>query len=289
MLVAFGEHERRAAVPYGLNDLLADRSIPSLVVYQELIKRLELDPFVGTCVAAGLKRGWADDDRVFERSCRRLRLGIDSMPHGTALHEDDWMMTVLARHRRGQAQDESRLRPTDDLFEAVRRQMVAFIDDHLPVIADAIVHDIFTDEALNDRHIEQPGRLVAAAANAADRLGREVEKRRQTLDPLVQELAPMHEHQRIDAALGDQPGSDDCLAECRRGGQHTSFVLQHRLGRELLLGSELALKGGMQWLSAETLVADDRANIQVGQHLHEHLPDIRVESRCDVDGPQRNR
>ena len=44
VLVAFGEDERRAAVPYGLNDLLADRSIPSLVVYQELIKRLELDP-----------------------------------------------------------------------------------------------------------------------------------------------------------------------------------------------------------------------------------------------------
>ena len=91
--------------------------------------------------------------------------------------------------------------------------MVAFIDDHLAVLGDAIAHDIFADEALNDRHIEQPGRLVSAAANAAHRIGREVEKRRQTLDPLVQELAPMHEHQRIDAALGDQPGSDDCLAE----------------------------------------------------------------------------
>ena len=102
----------------GLNDLLADRSIPSLVVYQELIKRLELEPFICTCGAAGLKRGWANNDRVFERSCRRLRFGVDSMPHRAALHEDDWMMTVLARHRRGQAQDESRLRPTDDLFKA---------------------------------------------------------------------------------------------------------------------------------------------------------------------------
>ena len=101
--MAFGEDERRAAVDYGLNDLLADRSIPSLVVYQELIKRLELDPFVGTCVATGLKRGWANNDRLFERSCRRLRFRVDSMPHGAALHENDWMMTVLARHCRGQA------------------------------------------------------------------------------------------------------------------------------------------------------------------------------------------
>jgi hypothetical protein len=101
----------------------------------------------------------------------------------------------------------------------------------------------------------------------ANRLRREVEKRRQTLDPLVQELAPMHEHQRIDAALGDQPGSDDCLAERRRGGQDTSVVLQHRLGREFLLCSELALKGGLQRVSAETLVTDDRANIQVDQYF----------------------
>ena len=59
--------------------------------------------------------------------------------------------------------------------------MVAFIDDHLAVLGDAIVHDVFADETLNDRHVEQPGRLVAAAANAADRLGRKVEKCRQTL------------------------------------------------------------------------------------------------------------
>ncbi len=88
----------------------------------------------------------------------------------------------------------------------------------------------------------------------------------------------MHEHQRIDAALGDQPGSDDCLAERRRGGQDASFVLQHRLGRKLLLCSELGLKGGLQRVSAETLVTDDRANIQVEQNLRERLRDIRVAS-----------
>jgi hypothetical protein len=46
VLVAFGEDERRASVPYCLSDLLADRSIPSLVVHRELIKRLELDLFI---------------------------------------------------------------------------------------------------------------------------------------------------------------------------------------------------------------------------------------------------
>jgi hypothetical protein len=96
--------------------------------------------------------------------------------------------------------------------------MVAFVGDHLPVLGDAIVHDIFADKALNDRHVEHSGRLFATAANAADRLRGKAEECCQAFDPLVQELAPMHEHQRVDAALGDQPGSDDGLAERRRGG-----------------------------------------------------------------------
>ena len=134
-----------------------------------------------------------------------------------------------------------------------------------------------------------PVGLLSAAANAADRLGREVEKRRQTLDPLVQQLAPMHEHQRIDAALGDQPGGDDCLAERRRGGQDASVVLQHRVRREPLLWSELALKGRLQRMSTETLVTDDRSNIQVDQYVHERPRGSRAASRCVVNVLQRSR
>ena len=51
--------------------------------------------------------------------------------------------------------DETSLRAADDLLKAVRRQMVAFVDDHLPVVANAVVHDTFANEALNDGHIEQ--------------------------------------------------------------------------------------------------------------------------------------
>ena len=56
----------------------------------------------------------------------------------------------------------------------------------------------------------------------------------------------MHEHERVDAALCDEPGGDDCLAKRRRGGQHAGVVRQHRLCRRLLLGPELALKGHVQ-------------------------------------------
>ena len=44
-------------------------------------------------------------------------------------------------------------------------------------------------------------------------------------------------------------------------------MLQHRIGRELLLGSQLTVKRRLQRLSIVTFVADDHANVQVRQDL----------------------
>ena len=57
------------------------------------------------------------------------------MAHGAALHEDDRMVAVLARDGGGQPRDESRLRPADDLLEALGGQMVAFVHDEMAVFA----------------------------------------------------------------------------------------------------------------------------------------------------------
>ena len=66
------------------------------------------------------------------------------------------------------------------------------------------------------------------------------------LDPLVEQLTPMDEHERVDAALCDEPGGDHGLAERRRGGQHAGLVRQHRVGRGLLLRPQLAVKRHVQ-------------------------------------------
>ena len=264
MIVSFGQNERRSVVTHSLKDLVTDGAIPRLVVHQLLVERLEFGSFVYARISGRLECRRTNNNRVIERLRRRLRSGVDAMPDRTALHEDDWMMAILPRNRRRQAEDKTSLRSADDLFEAARRQVVTFVDDHVPIVTDAIVHDAFADEALNDGHIDAarsacvrppPIRPIDFAGTFRN-VG-------ETLDPLIQELPPMHEHQRIHAALGDQPGRDDGLAERRRGGQDAGVVLQHRLGRERLLCSELALKGGVQRVSAETLVPDDRANIQV--------------------------
>jgi hypothetical protein len=77
----------------------------------------------------------------------------------------------------------------------------------------------------------------------------------------------MNKHQRIDAALCDKPSGNNRLAEGRRRRQHTDLMFQHRIGGQLLLRSQLALKGHLQWLSAVAFIVDDGPNIQVRRNL----------------------
>ena len=102
VFVAFGEHERRSALADGLNDLVANSSIPELIIDQVLGKALGIRLRLSALKSGGrLKRGRTDDDRVLERPRRRLRPCVHSMPDRTALHEDDWMVPILPGDRRG--------------------------------------------------------------------------------------------------------------------------------------------------------------------------------------------
>src|SRR5579863_9379547 len=103
-------------------------------------------------------------------------------------------MTVLARDGRGQAQHESCSCAASDLFEAVRRQMVALIDDQVTVLTHAIIDDALPDQALDDRDIHSTRRLVSATADAPNCGWQHIEKAGEPLDPLVQQLAPMNEN-----------------------------------------------------------------------------------------------
>ena len=75
----------------------------------------------------------------------------------------------------------------------------------------------------------------------------------------------MHEHQRVDTALCNEPRRDHGFAERRGGREDTRFMFQHRVGGNLLLRSQFPLKDDLHRLSATAFVANDRANAQVGQ------------------------
>src|SRR5882672_3704057 len=109
--------------------------------------------------------------------------------------------------------------------------MVAFVDDYLPVVTNAVVHNTFANEALNDGHIEQTGRCVSATADSTNRLCRYVQEGRETLNPLVEELPPMRGHRRAGVALCHQRRGKHRFPEGCCCGQDTGFMLQASIGR----------------------------------------------------------
>src|SRR6266516_992262 len=94
------------------------------------------------------KGRWTDVDLVSKGSRRCLAFRVNAMANGTALHENDWMMSVLSRDGCGQTGDKLRLGPASDHFKTVRRKMMTFINDHLAVISYAVVHDAFPNQTL---------------------------------------------------------------------------------------------------------------------------------------------
>ena len=98
--------------------------------------------------------------------------------------------------------------------------MVTLIDDHVAIFRDDIVHHTLPDETLDDADIDLTGWSSSAAADAAELLAGHLEKRRKPIDPLIEQLAPVDEHERVHTAPGYQPRRDDCFPE-RSGGAST--------------------------------------------------------------------
>ncbi|TAN26311.1 MAG: hypothetical protein EPN30_04505 [Actinomycetota bacterium] len=75
----------------------------------------------------------AEDDLLFERSIRRVFPDADTMTHGAKLHKDDGMMSIFSGDRSGTAKNVQRVRLTRNGLEADCRDVVAFVDNNLPV------------------------------------------------------------------------------------------------------------------------------------------------------------
>ena len=116
-----------------LDDVFANASIACVVFDQFAIQGLKLEPPVGLRRAGRLKWCRLYQRVVLEGAGSRLGLGVHAVPNRTALHEDDWMMTIFARDGRGQPEDEPCLGLASHLLEAMGGEMVAFVDDEAPV------------------------------------------------------------------------------------------------------------------------------------------------------------
>jgi hypothetical protein len=132
----------------------------------------------------------------------RCSLGprIDTEACRATLHEDDWVMTVLAGDGGRQTQDKLCLGAACHWLEANGRKVMAFIDNELPVFCDQIIHNAPVSEALNHGDINDAGRLAYASANLANAVLRQTEKILQARGPLLHKLTAMHQDERADLA-----------------------------------------------------------------------------------------
>src|SRR4051812_16098074 len=101
---------------------------------------MKLQPRIRRLAFLWMKAGRTHVNVVCEWPGGRLASGIDTIANWTALHEDYRMVTVFACYGRRQAGDKLGLRSSGHELKAASRQMVAFINNQVPVAPDLIVH-----------------------------------------------------------------------------------------------------------------------------------------------------
>src|ERR1051325_9931325 len=84
----------------------------------------------------------------------------------------------------------------------------------------------------------------------ADRFCWHVQEHAEALDPLIEQLLPVHDHERVDLALRNQPRRYRCLSESCGSTQNPVIVWNDLVDRVLLqlaqLSPEFRLNGGAQ-------------------------------------------
>src|SRR5687768_11026112 len=111
-----------------------------------------------------------------ERLRGGLRSGVNAIARRTALHEDDRVMTVLARHGSRQTEQIFRLRAPHHGLETDGGKVMAFIDDKMPAIRNDVVRLAFTCKALDHGDVDDPRRSAPATADLADGSRRQIEE-----------------------------------------------------------------------------------------------------------------
>ena len=69
---------------------------------------------------------------------------------------------------------------------------MAFVDDHMTIVGDTVLHDALSHKALDGGHVDSSRRPPASAANAADVFFGNSEELRQPFDPLIEQLPSMY-------------------------------------------------------------------------------------------------
>ena len=139
-----------------------------------------------------------------------LRASVNTVPHGTALHEGDGVVPILPSDGRGQAEDISGLRAPRHQLKARRRKVMALVKHQMTVIGHQIGHLTSAHETLDQRDIDDTRWFAPAAADDPDMLWIDIKECLEALNPLGKQLSAMDKDQRIPRPRADKRGGHDC-------------------------------------------------------------------------------
>ena len=122
--------------------------------------------------------------------------------------------------------------------------MVALVDNQMTVISHDVIDLAIANQALDQRHINDPCRLPFPATDDADLLWVDAQEGTQTLYPLGEKLSAVNKNQRVAAPMRYECSCDNCLTEGSRGCEHAVIV------------GDKGLKGSRLWPSQFPLERD---------------------------------
>jgi hypothetical protein len=102
------------------------------------------------------------------------------------LHEDDGVVAILPCYSRGQAEHIFRLSSASRGLEADGGQVVAFVNNELPVSGHDVGHLAFPDQALDSCNIDEARRPLPSTADDSNTIRLDVEEGAQPRHPLIQ-------------------------------------------------------------------------------------------------------
>jgi len=232
VILSFCEQDGRAALMDGGDDVLDDTAVSGVVIRQHPVDLLD----AGSCARSNqAESAIAHDESVIKRPVRGLASGVHPEANGAQLHLGDGLMSVAPLRCRGEPNDVARLHLGEYPLERDRWQMVALIDDDVPIVSDQIVDLILANQALDHGDVESTVGPALATSDSANLLLVDIEENRKLGNPLFEERLAVDENKSAASAPRDKVRAEDGLPDLGRRHENTRFVLQER-SSHLLLG-----------------------------------------------------
>jgi hypothetical protein len=112
--------------------------------------------------------------------------------------------------------------------------VVAFVDDHLAILGNEVLHFVISVKALDDGDVYTTCPVHLATTDMPDRPCRQIQEHSKAFLPLIEQLLPVNHNQSVDFTFRDQPRRDGGFPE-RRWSAEDAFVVSDDLRYGFLL------------------------------------------------------